>query len=229
MATIEFDYNGNLMTMQCNLDEKFIDILKRLSLKIKINLDTVNYLYSGNIINNKELTFSEMANSTDKQRNQMNIQIYDIGIEGTVNSIIQSKDIICPECGENCLISIDDYKIILYNCINNHQIDGIKLEEYNNTQKIDLKKIVCDECKIKNKRYSYKNIFYRCNQCKKNLCPLCKEKHDKTHNIIDYEEKAIFVRNIITHILYIVKIVKKICAFLVKINTTDIKLYLLGN
>jgi len=63
------------------------------------------------------------------------------------------------------------------------------LEEYEDTQNIDISKIVCDICKDKNKGNSYNNIFYRCNICKKNICPICKLKHDKNHNIINYESK----------------------------------------
>ena len=194
MSQIEFVYEGTKTIIQCNSDEKFEDILKRFSLKTNINLDSVYFLYSGNSIENKELTFHEMANNIDKERKQMNIQILDKankegGNNNQNNSIVKSKDIICPECGEICFISINDYKIRLYNCINEHDIDKIDLDEYNNTQQIDTAKIICNECEIKNKYNSYKNYFYRCNNCKKNLCPLCKEKHDKTHNIIDYEDK----------------------------------------
>jgi len=50
--------------------------------------------------------------------------------------------------------------------------------------------MICDYCKIKNKSNIYNNEFYICNTCKIYLCPICKkEKHDKNHNIIKYEEK----------------------------------------
>ena len=42
---------------------------------------------------------------------------------------------------------------------------------------------------MNNKSDSHKNIFFRCNKCKKNICPLCKSKHDKNHNIINYDLK----------------------------------------
>ena len=32
-------------------------------------------------------------------------------------------------------------------------------------------------------------MFYRCNICKINICPLCKIKHDNNHKIINYELK----------------------------------------
>ena len=63
--------------------------------------------------------------------------------------IIKSKEIICPKCNENILIKIDNYKINLFNCKNNHNIDNILLNEYENN--IDISKIICDKCKLKKK------------------------------------------------------------------------------
>ena len=31
--------------------------------------------------------------------------------------------------------------------------------------------------------------YYICNTCNKNMCPLCKSNHDKSHMIINYEDK----------------------------------------
>ena len=31
--------------------------------------------------------------------------------------------------------------------------------------------------------------MYKCNKCKQNLCPICKNKHDKKHSIINYDQK----------------------------------------
>ena len=42
--------------------------------------------------------------------------------------IIKSKEIICPKCNENILIKIDEYKINLYNCKSNHEINNILLK-----------------------------------------------------------------------------------------------------
>ena len=75
---------------------------------------------------------------------------------------LNSKQIICPECKENIRISIDDFKIRLYDCINSHNINNISIDEYEETQKINLTKIICDNCKKINKANSYQNLFYRC-------------------------------------------------------------------
>ena len=40
-------------------------------------------------------------------------------------NIAKSKDIICPKCGEVCLINFNNYKIKLYECKNNHETNNI--------------------------------------------------------------------------------------------------------
>ena len=97
------------------------------------------------------------------------------------------KSIICPECGENAQIKIEDFKINLYGCKNGHNIKNIILENFENTQKLDISKIICNKCKENNKSNSKE--FYHCFPCKINLCLSCKENHDKNHEIIDYEKK----------------------------------------
>ena len=72
------------------------------------------------------------------------------------------------------------------NCKNGHNISDIKINEFENTQIIDISKIVCDECKEKNKGEAKNNEFYKCITCNINLCTLCKTKHDNNHKIIDH-------------------------------------------
>ena len=100
---------------------------------------------------------------------------------------INFKSIICPECGENTKIKIEDFKINLFGCKNGHNIKNILLENFEKTQKFDNSKIICNHCKENNKSNS--NEFFHCFTCKINLCSLCKENHDKNHNIIDYDKK----------------------------------------
>ena len=54
---------------------------------------------------------------------------------------------------------------------------------------LNEKKIICEKCKSSNKYDSFQNKFYRCLICKMNICALCKSSHDKTHNIIEYDQK----------------------------------------
>ena len=84
------------------------------------------------------------------------------------------------------MINIKDYKINLYGCKNGHKIENILLNEYENIQKIDMSKVICNKCYKNNIN---KEEFYICNECNINLCPLCKYKHDKNHNIINYNDR----------------------------------------
>lgn len=103
-------------------------------------------------------------------------------------NIIKSKDIICPECYENILFNIKDYKMNLYNCNNNHQFNNILLTEFDNYLNIDISKIFCHICK--NSRKDLDNDeFFTCLTCQINLCPKCKINHDKKHKIINYDMK----------------------------------------
>ena len=119
----------------------------------------------------------------------MNIIVYDIYENEIVEEKIEkSKEIICPKCKENILIEIKDYKINMYDCKNKDIIENIKIKEFENTQKIDISKIICNECKKVNKANVYKNEFYKCLDCNKNICPICKSKHNTNHIIIEYDE-----------------------------------------
>ena len=187
---IEFIYDGEPVIIQCGKDVKMKDIFK--SFKIKANAEgkQLIYLYGGRNIENEDLTFNDIANQVDKNRNKMNILV--IEGEGQLShhdNIIKSKKIICPECKEDIKFSIDDYVINLFECKNKHDIDNIFLDKFESTQNINISKIICEKCGNYNKGNVHDNIFYRCNNCKINLCPICYSNHDKNHNIINYDDK----------------------------------------
>ena len=187
MAQVIFSYNGNGTNIQCNLDEKMKEICKRYATKLKYDINKLYFLYDGKIIN-EDLNFYEQANENDKKRKAMNILVYDS------NSIIKetlckSNEIICPICKENIYININDYKINLFDCKNKHNIRNISLKNYEKTQNIDISKIICDKCQIKNKSNTYNNEFYICLNCNINICPLCKLNYENEHEIINYDLK----------------------------------------
>ena len=190
MIHIEFSYDGEIVIMQANLNQKYKDVLISLENKINININSVYSLYNGESIGNIELNINEIINNNDKERKKMNIQIININNDDIqMNSIIKSEQIICPICNENIIIKIEDYKIDLYDCRNGHNINNITLDEFNKNQQIDLEKIKCDKCIVTNKLNSYKKMFYICNECNMNLCPICADQHDKNHTIINYDDK----------------------------------------
>ena len=198
MSEVEFIYNGITTIIQCKLNDKMKNICQKFKEKANINDNTsIFYSYDGKVGFNEELSFEEIANREDKRRNKMNILVYanqTIIINNNNGNVVKSKNIICPECNENIKMDIKDYKINLCDCKNGHRIENILLNEFEETQKIDLLNIICDICKKNNKSISYNNIFYKCLTCDENICPLCKSEHDKAHKIINYDDKYYICR-----------------------------------
>ena len=161
--------------------------------KSKTNCDEVFFLYNGKKINN-ESSLKDQINEFDLNRKKMTILVSDINNENIKNNNkITAKEPLCPECGENIIINIKDYKID-YECKNNHSKNNLSFKEHTEKQETDLSKIICVLCKERNKYNTYNNQFYFCSTCKINICPLCKEAHDKNHNIINYEDKNYICR-----------------------------------
>ena len=189
MAEVIFYYEENVTKIQCNSEDTMKDIIDKFLNKIdKKETDTsLFYLYNGTSIN-KELTFSEQTNEFDKKSQKMSILVNQSIEDDDKKNEILSEEIICPTCKDNIFIEIKNFKINLSGCRNNHNINDIPLNTFEETQKIDISKIICDICKINNKSNIYKNIFYFCCTCNKNICPLCNSNHDKGHLIINYDD-----------------------------------------
>ena len=192
MAEAIFNYNGVNTVIQCNLEEKMKDIMNKFSNKIHKDLNSLNFLYGGEKLK-EDLKFKDLIRNSNN--NKINILVYSINEINENKSIIKSKDIICPECKENCKIKLDNYTILLYDCKNNHKTCINLIEEFEKNQNIDESKIKCDICKEKNKSESFNKSFFICNSCNINLCPLCNSQHDKTHKIINYEQKNSICNN----------------------------------
>ena len=98
---------------------------------------------------------------------------------------LTSKFIICPECGENVIIEIKNYKISL-DCKNGHKINDILFNKFEDFQKKASSKIVCNIC---NNTNMSKDYIYKCLTCKEKniICDICISNHDRKHEIINYE------------------------------------------
>ena len=192
LIQIELNFNGVNTTVQTGKDEKLKDIFKNFRFKTKAEDKALIFMYNGNIIQNDELTFNEVANLEDKKRNKMNLLVVEAEFTTqfqTEEIIIKANNIICPKCNEDIKLNIKDYTINLFECKNKHDIDNIFLDEFSQTQNINITKIECEICRKYNLGNVYNNKFYRCNSCKKNICPICISSHDKEHNTVNYEEK----------------------------------------
>ena len=195
MAEIEFNYEGSKINIQCNPEEKIEEIINKFIAKIGKNKSELYFLYGGGILN-ENLTFNTHINEEDKIRNKMSI-IVNNNLDNDENeeSLKKSKYIICPKCKESARILIDKYQIEIYECKNGHKEKYISINDFEETQNTDESKIKCEKCQQGNKNTSFNNAFSKFLNCKKNLCQLCKVTHDKTHNIIDYDER-LFICNL---------------------------------
>ena len=194
MIKVYFDYKGNIFDIPSKKDEKMEVIFQKFISMAKLNKESIYFIYSGKSNINKELTFDDIANKDDKKINQMNILVSEINKENLSSSIIKSKEVICPKCNEFSKIHLDDYQISI-KCKNGHLFENLTFVEYQKTQNYDISKIFCGICKMINKSNTFNNIFYRCISCKINLCPICRTKHDNSHNIINYDQKGFICEN----------------------------------
>ena len=212
MNKVEFNYNDIRFFVQCQNEEKMKDIISKFLTKANRNKKNIYFLYNGRIIN-EELAFNKCANSLDRSRNYMNVLV----IEGQGSSdealnLLKSKYLICPKCNENANISIKDFQISISGCINGHKKEGFHLNEFEKTQYIDQSKIICNTCKNA-KSDIPDNKFFVCFSCKQILCPKCKDQHDKSHKIKDYEERHFYCSiHCDSYINYCLDCKKDICA-----------------
>jgi len=191
MAKVLFNYNGHDIAIQCDIKDKFKDIIKKFFIKSQIKDDNnLYFLYDGNKID-ENLTLEQSINKTDKEKKELIILVEDQPEESLLllKNKYKTEDILCPTCGENILLRIKDYKINLYNCKNGHNIENILLSQFENTKYVESSNTLCGICKKKNINNSYNNKIYRCPSCQINLCPLCKSSHDKNHKLIDFKER----------------------------------------
>ena len=210
---INFKYNGEEINCHCdNIKQKVGEIF--LKYKTDVDLKSIIFLYSGTPIN-PNLSIGKIINNFDIKRKKIAIIV--TGLKGESNlSLINSDNIICPKCGERAKFDIINYQIVL-ECTKGCPNDPLSLQDYENTQKMDISKIICQKCKTNNKADSYNNIFYRCIQCKMNLCIQCQNKHkseNNDHTFINYDDKEyICDKHNEKYISYCKKCEKNICLY----------------
>ena len=187
MASIIFELNKKNTEIKAELNEKFEDVINSFLQNKKLNPSTLNFFLNGKLINPQQTVESQMS-LLDKQKRILNVLVYEENVPNKI-VIIQSKEIICPKCFEPCRIKTENNKFTLFGYVNNHSTEDIKINDFSETQKINLSNIICNKCKQYNKSDSFNNEFYRCLTCKINLCILCKSKHEANHIITNYDNR----------------------------------------
>ena len=185
MIQIEFQLDQQTIIIQAKSDETFQAVIDRYIQKTQIQLNSVYFISNGSQIK-LDQTLENAMTELEKQNQKIKVLVnmLEDKSDDKKEVIIKSKDIICPKCSEPCIITLENCKIKLFGCVNNHITKDIGLLDFPETQKIDISKIICDKCKVNNKGESTDHKFYKCLTCKKNLCILCKVNHQSDHNVV---------------------------------------------
>ena len=160
LVGVEFNYNQNIIIVWANFEDLFKKIIDEYLIKSNLDINEIYFLANGIKIDKNEKIINIM-NEYEKENKKIKILVYSNRNDNENKNIKKSNDILCPECKEICKYDIKDYKITLYDCKNRHKIKNIKINEYENTQNIDLSKIICDICKKKSRLDIYNNEFYK--------------------------------------------------------------------
>ena len=110
MAKVIFNYNDMQTEIQCNINDKIKDKIKRYEIKIGKDISKLYFIYNGNKINDNLILY-EIINEEDKRRNIMNVLVNENNTTIIEENKI-SKEIICPKCYENILIKLNDLYVL---------------------------------------------------------------------------------------------------------------------
>ena len=121
MLTAILNHESMVCNIQCKLTESVKDMIDKFLSKSKNKKENMYFLYDGKSLNeqNEQLALEKLINSEDKERNEMNILVYNNITSDNENydnqrDMVKSKNIIiCPKCGEKAKIDFKNYKISL--------------------------------------------------------------------------------------------------------------------
>ena len=204
---VNFIFNNQITELNFNKNDLVQNILLSFATKINRKFEDFNFLYSGEKLSNNENKTLYDLNQTD---NVIKISVYEKNksndnSEGKILpeniSLKVSDHIICPRCKFMSEIGINNFKIYLTNCNNNHSMPGLYMNDFITTQYIDESRIICQECKKSQKEFLLpdeinSNQLLMCS-CGTPICQSCFQIHkdktpNKNHNSIPYKNKDYF-------------------------------------
>ena len=107
MYKAKFNYNGQTTFIQCKKEDSLLEICKKYTDKTENDIRKLIFICKGNSLD-FEKKFGEMINKANEDMNELNILVFDnVYADDEEGKIIKSKDVICPKCGELCLINFD--------------------------------------------------------------------------------------------------------------------------
>ena len=137
---LNFIFKNKKTEFTFNKDYLIQNAFSAFASSIKRNTEEFNYLHNGEkIINYEYMKLSDLNN----KENIINISVNDKNelVENSNEKIIDemanlkiSDHILCPICKCMSEIDINNFKISITNCINNHTMPGIYMNDFINTQ-----------------------------------------------------------------------------------------------
>ena len=184
---VTFFCQRRTVIIKCSTEDKlnkiFNDFIKEINSNYVSN--EFDFYYEGCKLNNDATALKNIIPKDNKIDN--------------INIIAERKlrIIKCPKCICNdCIININDYRIIFYGCKYNHTVYKL-FNEYDKSQKADFSHIVCSQEGCNESMNDSFQDFYKCLACTKLLkytYYLCnnhssEKEHDKTHVKVRYDDK----------------------------------------
>ena len=202
-----FIFNNQKTEFNFNKSDLIQNILSSFATKINRKIEDFNFLYCGEkLVNYESKTLSDLS----PKDNMINISVYEKNQKeensgGKIMpenvSLKVSEHIICPRCKFMSEIDINNFKVYITNCNNNHSMPGLFMNDFNTTQYIDESRILCQECKKSQKELlisteNQSNVLQMCS-CGMSICQSCFPSHkekilNKNHNPIPYQDKDYF-------------------------------------
>ena len=165
--------------------------INKLSSNLQISFDNLYCVYHGKSLNN-ENTRKKISDFKSK-----NLLIYIFNLKKRkVKKDEKLYNLLCPSCEKLSSTIINEGKIELKKCCNNHKLKNISISLFINLQiYIKEKDNFCVNC---NNNLNYYNYFYICS-CNNLICPLCINEHNEKmknhHQIINNKKFLICAKH----------------------------------
>ena len=121
MINIEFVFESQNMYIQGNSSDPFKKMINHFCNKVGLDKNGLYFIMNGMLIEEEEI-----INKYIQKLGESKVLVERKKKEDNKDIIEKSKDIICPECKEQCRIKFNEYKIKLDECSNGH-INEIKI------------------------------------------------------------------------------------------------------
>ena len=143
--------------------------INKLSSNLQISLDNFYFVYLGKSLNYTRKKISDFKS--------MNLLIFIFNLKKIKEkNEAQLNNLLCPSCEKLISMKINEGKITLKKCCNNHKIKNLSISLLINLQtNMKEKDNYCSNC---NNNLNYYNNFYICS-CNKFICPLCINEHNE--------------------------------------------------